>query len=106
MNRKCMWCEKPVNPAHTGRTKKYCSNQCRQRAYESRKSGMADIWRAYEGIVQECYLCGEALDWDDRQGICLDHVIATVRGGRTDIDNLKPVHVLCNAKKGSSIYVG
>lgn len=53
----------------------------------------------------ECYICNSPLDWSSPQEICTDHVIATIHGGRTHPENLRPVHVRCNAKKGSALYV-
>jgi 5-methylcytosine-specific restriction endonuclease McrA len=33
-------------------------------------------------------------------GLQLDHVIPLSKGGSDSIDNIKPIHVLCNMKKG------
>ena len=98
----CIWCKNELPPSSTGRPRKYCSAQCRQRAYESRKYGMAEVWKQLEKY-SDCYLCGDPLDWDDRQSVCLDHMIATVHGGRTHPENLRPVHVICNLQKGAEL---
>lgn len=50
-----------------------------------------------------CYLCDELLDWSDEKSICLDHMLATVHGGRTRPSNLRPVHVICNLRKGATL---
>ena len=33
-------------------------------------------------------------------GLQLDHVIPLSKGGQDSLDNIKPIHVLCNMKKG------
>ena len=61
------------------------------------------MWDLFENTYSDCYLCQQPLDWDDPQSLCVDHVIATVHGGRTDIENLRPVHLICNLRKGYSL---
>ena len=34
----CQWCGRPMDTNTRGRTKKYCSQSCRQRAYEQRNN--------------------------------------------------------------------
>lgn len=98
----CLWCEKEIHISERGRPRKYCSHACRQRAYESRKYRMDEVWIAMRQY-DNCYLCAEALDWSDEKSICLDHMLATVHGGRTHPPNLRPVHVLCNLRKGAAL---
>lgn len=63
--------------------------------------------RDFSTTVPFCYLCGEPLDWSDRQGIVFDHKIATIWGGATNVENLAPVHLLCNlSKSGKLITLG
>jgi hypothetical protein len=33
----CLWCRERITPQARGRTPRYCSASCRQRAYEARK---------------------------------------------------------------------
>lgn len=101
----CMWCGREFQAARRGRPAKYCKQSCKQRAYESRKFCIGEIWDHFQATYVDCYLCGEPLDWGTPQSLCMDHVIATVHGGRTDVENLRPVHLLCNARKGARLYV-
>lgn len=82
-----------------GRPKRFCKQGCRQRAYESRLYGMESVWNKMFHIV-DCYICGNELNWSDRSSIVLDHMLATVHGGETNPINLRPVHLLCNTRKG------
>lgn len=103
-NTSCLWCGKPVIPQEgRGRPRKYCRPSCRQRAYESRRYRISEIWDQLERTYDRCYLCGVELDWEDPAGICLDHKISTVYGGRTDVDNLRPVHLSCNNRKSDRL---
>lgn len=102
----CKWCGSGFTPKGVGRPPNYCKQGCRQRAYESRKWGIGEMWEHMEATYSDCYLCGESLVWSQPQTLCVDHMIATVHGGRTDVENLRPVHVPCNAKKGARLYVG
>ena len=98
----CLWCGNPLEYNGRGRKPKYCSRSCRQRAYECRVSGNIGL---FEHLKQfhTCYLCGKPLDWSDPLGVCVDHVIPTIRGGMTIPENLRPVHVECNAIKGEKL---
>jgi len=51
----------------------------------------------YEGV---CALCGDLLDGDFQ----IDHRIPYKLTGCSDLDNLQPVHPVCNRKKGSKMY--
>lgn len=102
---KCGWCGSTLPRRGRSRPRKFCSASCKQRAYESRKFGIAEMWDLFQSEVSTCYICGECLDYSRPQTICVDHVIATVHGGRTDIENLRPVHIRCNAAKGASLFV-
>ena len=101
----CLWCRKDFLHSRLGRTAKYCKNSCKQRAYESRKFGIGEVWEHFQSTYDDCYLCGGRLDWSSPQTLCVDHVIATVHGGRTDVENLRPVHLMCNTRKGALLYV-
>lgn len=101
----CLWCHASIPSGGTGRRKRYCCRSCRQRAYESRKFGIERVWETLRSMFADCYLCGEPLDWADPQSVCTDHQIATVWGGRTNVENLRPVHVRCNARKGAALLV-
>lgn len=101
----CQWCGGLFEQHGMGRPRKFCKQSCKQRAYESRKWKIGDIWSHFAATYADCYLCRLPLDWSDPQSMCPDHVIATVHGGRTDVENLRPVHLLCNARKGARLYV-
>ena len=54
-----------------------------------------------------CALCDEPLDYDVLTGpLCpvTDHMIPTVMGGATAIENLHVVHAVCNARKGAAMF--
>lgn len=101
----CSWCGQEMTVSSRGRPRKYCKQSCKQRAYESRKWNIGMVWGHLQETYSQCYICGEVLEWERPQTICLDHVIATVHGGRTDVENLRPVHLLCNARKGMKLFV-
>ena len=100
----CKWCGQSIAVSHgRGRPKKLCKQSCKQRAYESRKYGIGEMWDHFENTYTNCYICEEPLNWNEPQSMCVDHIIATVHGGRTDIENLRPVHLVCNLRKGYSL---
>jgi len=51
-----------------------------------------------------CYLCGHPLRFDvphnNPHAYELDHVIPLTAGGTDTIDNWRPTHRVCNARKG------
>lgn len=48
----------------------------------------------------DCYLCGE---W----ATAIDHVIPRKLGGTHDLDNLEPICLRCNSKKGAKpVFLG
>ncbi|WP_366937757.1 HNH endonuclease [uncultured Corynebacterium sp.] len=98
----CANCGKLIPKSPSNRPRKYCKRSCRQRAYESRKYNIHGLWKTL-AEYEFCYLCGELLDWAAPQSICTDHMIATVYGGRTVPENVRPVHIVCNLKKGSTL---
>ena len=99
----CKWCGKEIPQKGRGRPPKYCSDSHKQRAYESRKYRIGEMWEELSEKYSSCYLCGEPLNYAEPHTLCLDHMIATVYGGRTDIENLRPVHLKCNARKGAQL---
>ena len=100
----CLWCRKPVLNSEKGRSRRYCCRGCRQRSYEARKYGMENVWAGFREKYTHCYLCEQPLDWAvEGDQICTDHKIATVQGGRTVPENLRPVHVVCNARKADKL---
>ena len=101
----CSFCGDSFEVKKSGRPRKYCKASCRQRAYQSRKWGIGEVWDHLQASYCQCYICGEPLDWESPQTLCLDHVIATVYGGRTNVENLRPVHLKCNALKGMKLII-
>lgn len=97
----CLWCGKPL-PQQEGRGRRrvFCKPSCKQRAYESRKNNMPELWKHLRKF-DRCYICGETLDWFNPSSIVTDHMVATVHGGVTEPANLRPVHMRCNAVKGT-----
>lgn len=65
--------------------------------------GMEGVRQRMKTEYHICYLCDDVLDWAAGQ-IVFDHKIATVHGGRTVPENVRPVHLLCNAAKGSKLF--
>ena len=58
----------------------------------------------------DCYLCSNPIDltaerrvgrtgWEN--GLHIDHLISLSNGGSDSLDNVRPVHGLCNIKKGN-----
>lgn len=65
---------------------------------------MENVWAGLREKYTHCYLCEQPLDWAvEEDQICTDHKIATVHGGRSAPGNLRPVHVVCNAKKADKL---
>lgn len=60
-----------------------------------------------------CHLCGVAINWETHShpkggpgweaGGQLDHVVPISRGGEDKLANVKPIHSLCNMRKGSKL---
>lgn len=61
-----------------------------------------------------CYLCNEEIDPNNlrpfrdksegwQSAVSLDHVVPLVHGGDDTMENVRPVHAICNIKKGSKI---
>lgn len=63
----------------------------------------------------QCFYCGVKLNhiWNspddfnrDPNWACVDHKIAHINGGRTDMDNCVVACRACNSKKGAKNYTG
>jgi len=54
------------------------------------------IWNTEEKRV--CRICKKPLHWDD---FTVDHIVAWIKGGKTDIKNAQMAHRSCNSKKGA-----
>lgn len=105
-NQTCKRCNKQLLPAAaTGRPRIYCSNTCKQTAYDGRKWGYNR-----EEIVAEhgdvCYLCQSVVNLAGRgpQAPCVDHVLPLAAGGNNHIENLRIVHLVCNLRKGDRLF--
>lgn len=95
---------------------KTCSDNCsrilrnRNRAKRIRsRYKLQAVFNAYDGI---CQICGKPCDWTDIKMVngikcmgdnypTIDHIIPTSKGGEDAIDNIRLVHMICNAKKGA-----
>ena len=57
-----------------------------------------------------CHLCHEPIDLTlsghALMGLTIDHVIPLSRGGSHTLDNLKPAHRTCNARKSNIMPEG
>lgn len=78
----------------------YHRNKARIREYlrgwkprSPRRRAMVARWTLCDEL---CYICGFVLK---RNEITIDHVFPSVRGGKSTIDNLMPVHMKCNSRK-------
>jgi 5-methylcytosine-specific restriction endonuclease McrA len=56
--------------------------------------------RIYDRGNGMCYLCGDAVTFNE---MTIDHVIPKSRGGKNNIENLRPTHYKCNFEKGNKI---
>jgi hypothetical protein len=54
------------------------------------------IWNTEEKRV--CRICKKPLHWDD---FTVDHIVAWIKGGKTEIKNAQMAHRSCNSKKGA-----
>jgi 5-methylcytosine-specific restriction endonuclease McrA len=56
-------------------------------------------WRALcEQFNHRCALCGE------RAKLTVDHIVPVSRGGSSRIENIQPLCLSCNSKKGAKLY--
>ena len=46
-----------------------------------------------------CWLCGQPIALDD--SLDFDHIVPVSRGGKTQLDNLRPSHGRCNRRRGN-----
>jgi 5-methylcytosine-specific restriction endonuclease McrA len=97
--------------------KKYCSQSCRQRAYENRRivdlvADRDDFDAVEAGAVfardqWKCGLCGERIDQSlvhpHPFSASLDHVIPRARGGLHVYENVQAAHLTCNTSKKDSM---
>lgn len=73
-----------------------------------RAGGLLDLVLFYqkcERLDWHCQLCGKILD---ESTATVDHIVPVSKGGTNDIENLQPLCLKCNAKKGNrpmSLYV-
>ena len=77
-----------------------------EKLYKSRRE------KILEAYGSNCHLCGEAINLEAPRyvgrcgwelGLHVDHVIPRAKGGRSNFDNLRPAHAICNMKKGSKL---
>ena len=61
----------------------------------------------------DCHVCLQPINWNApaspakgpgwEAGGQIDHVVPISRGGEDKLDNLKPIHALCNLRKGTKL---
>lgn len=70
------------------------------------KQDVIDKWGS------DCHVCLRPIDWSKpshakyegwESGGHLDHVVPLSRGGTDTLDNVKPIHALCNLRKGAKL---
>jgi 5-methylcytosine-specific restriction endonuclease McrA len=93
--------------------RRHMSNVMRRRRakkflVETEKYTQEQIVELYGAV---CHFCQKDIDleaprhpvmggtWKD--GLQLDHLIPISKGGNDTIDNIRPIHVICNMKKGN-----
>ena len=119
----CAYCGATFTPTHR-REQQHCSSQCASlfRHESDLRSGkriarrlrmrchktLTDAVVARDGAI--CHLCTKPIDLTlsghDLMGLTIDHVIPIARGGSHTLDNLKPAHRTCNARKSSRMPDG
>lgn len=106
---------------------KYCSEQCRRKAYNQRKEfsrrnkvakAMIDadisLEKVYEIANGVCNICGGKCDWNDyryKDGFFIvgdtypsvDHIVPLAKGGVHSWNNVQLAHHICNSRKGASL---
>lgn len=105
----------PVRPRHgcLGDRERCTCNRCltyrssRTRSERLRAAGpLPSVVRVLAAHGASCHLCGGSIDLDlpgtDPMGLTRDHVLALVKGGMNDLENVRPAHRVCNLRKGSA----
>lgn len=97
----------PSDPGHTnieGVGAQRHTPQCEQKLYKKRpipKKVRGAVWRLSFGNSMDgsCYCCSTKIAYDEHH---CGHILAEVRGGKTEIDNLKPICSGCNSQMGTT----
>jgi hypothetical protein len=90
----CEWCRQPLGPRNSsGRTRVYCSQSCRQRAYQSRKRSRQLSLREGELVVSTVLV-----DRMNRRLRALDLALAEVEEANLDSSDDRIAH-LCQAAR-------
>lgn len=111
--RRCIWCGDGLAPRKRADAA-FCSEKCvsaarrqlravfgrGERAQTERKA-----WLESRGGC--CHLCDRlidpALSYPQPQSLTVDHVIPISVGGTSEIENLMPAHLACNAGRGARL---
>lgn len=108
----CIWCALPMPPAKR-LDAAFCSEKCTSAARRQlrrlfgRMDGEAPARRAAWLIEQggKCHLCGldipAGAEYPAPDSLTIDHVTPISQGGVTELSNLKPAHLHCNAARGA-----
>lgn len=98
------WIEAHPEQAAAARRRWKAENPEKLAQYEAerraRKAGSSVTRTSYAAVREAhtaCYLCGEPLAG---RVVHVDHVVPLAAGGAHELDNLRPVHMPCNLRKG------
>ena len=111
-NKKNYWRRKPRTRTDKTRANDVVRNsryRARKRRVESESFTVEQVLKKYG---TDCYLCWKPIDlnapkssahpgWE--MGLHLDHWIPVSKGGPNTLDNIRPLHGICNIKKQAKI---
>jgi len=98
------------------RPRRFCSDTCRWRVNRRnraalKRGGAATGEEAVgrDWIIQrdgrKCHICSRAIGtkpWPHPESLSLDHIVPLSKGGAHSVDNLRPAHLGCNARRWNS----
>lgn len=121
---KCKECGKTFIKKYGDKRRKYCSNECQEKAYRKtpgykaakRRRRYKRRMRKNNGIVEKfsreeifkrdnwtCQICGEpvdpSLEYPDLMSASIDHIVPLSKGGNHTKRNVQLAHFICNSRK-------
>lgn len=103
--RACVTCDQMFDPGPSI-VRKYCGRQCRPSRSSVGVNKRATVERLARIHGWFCYLCFDPIDaglyWPNTKAGSVDHVLAVVKGGTDDLDNLGLACLGCNLAKGTT----